>query len=213
MKTSRLILAAALAAFAGCNDDDDNGDPAPPAPPASEVLMIEDFSDGFPGPHWRISEGLPFTDEDRGDSPPGLVLGLFARTRAESSFEFSTAEPVTAAFDLSTPGVITESNARFRFTVKRRAFLAGEAAFEVRLQDGVIRFEILGSASEFDFFTDPAFRRISFSVDQGVATWRVDGQPYLTLAGFPEDLYFFEFESSPGGTLGFVVDNVMVTRP
>lgn len=208
-----LLLVGLLAGFAGCSDDDDDGSALGPAPPSGRVLLIEDFSNGFPGPDWRVSEGFPFADEERGNSPPGLVLGLFARSRAHSSFEFTTAEPVTVAFDLATPGVLTESNARFRFAIKREVFPAGEAAFEVRLKDGIIRFEILGAAQEFDFFTDQAFRRITFSVERGVATWRVDGQPFMNMAGFPEDLYFLEIESTPGGTLGFVVDNVIVTTP
>jgi hypothetical protein len=218
--TLRLVVfGVACAAFlAGCRDDDDGSDPddndlGPAGRGAVSLVYFEDFEEGFPSPSWEVVEGFPFADEERGNAPPGLVLGLFVRSRAQTTFTFSTAEAVTVSFDLATPGVLTESDSRFKLRFRRELFLAGEASFEVTLQDGQMRFEILGGGESFDFFTDQAFRTIEFSVDRGLATWSVNGQPFMVRTGFPEDHFFIDVEANGGQTLGFVVDNVTITRP
>lgn len=213
MKVRNLAAALTAALLFGCNGHGSGGDSDAPSAPGAQVLFLDDFSGGFPGPNWIVMEGFPFADEERGNSPPGLVLGLFNRARARGAFEFSTADPVTVSFELSTPGVLTESNTRFALTIKRAEFPTGEASIEVRNKDGVLRFEILGSDAEFDFFTDAGFHKIEFTVELGVATWKIDGQPHMTMAGFPEGLYSIEVEGNPGQTLGFVLDNVIVTTP
>jgi hypothetical protein len=211
MKTSLVALAGILA-LAGCRGDDGDSDGGS-APPEVDVQLADDFSEGFPGGNWVVRQGFLFVDEDRGNSPPGLVVGLFNNVRIESSFTFSTSEPVTFLFDLETPGVQTESDSRFKLRVRAEGIGRDDASFEVNLKTGEIRFEILGQDEEFDFFTDADFRTISFSVDQGVATWFVNGQPFMSRGGFPEDHYFVEMEGSGGATMAFVVDNVQVTHP
>jgi|SRR5688572_28203367 hypothetical protein len=205
----RFAFAAGLALLAGC---DDEGSPSPPAREV-EIEFADRFEGAFPNSNWSVEQGFPFVDEERGNSPPGLVLGVLTSARLHGTFTFSTSDPVTFSFDLSTPGRLTESDTRFAVRLRRDAILGGDASFEVRLKDGVIRFEILGQEKTFDFFTDAEFRTIAFSVDQGRGSWLVDGQPYLVLEDFPEDVLQVEFEAGGGMGLGFEVDNVLVTRP
>lgn len=206
----RLAAAVALALLAGCKDDD--GSPSPPAR-ESETIFLDRFETEFPNSNWTVGQGFPFVDEKRGNSPPGLVLGLLTTARLEGTFDISPSEPVTFSFDLSTPGQLTESDTRFAVRLRSDAPLGGESSFEARLKEGVIRFEILGEVKTFDFFTDSAFRTIAFTVDQGRAAWLVNGQPFLIREDFPEDPLRVEFEAGGGMTLGFEVDNVRITRP
>lgn len=205
-----LAFAAGLAILAGCDDDD--GSPSPPAR-EREIVFQDRFEGEFPSSNWTVDQGFPFVDEERGNSPPGLVLGLMTSGRVLGNFTISPSEPFTFSFDLSTPGRLTESDTRFAVRIRRDAVLGGDASFEVRLKDGVIVFDILGDQKSFDFFTDSDFRTISFTVDQGRAAWLVDGQPFLIREDFPEDTLRVEFEAGGGLSLGFEVDNVLVTRP
>lgn len=206
-----VAMAAALALLAGCGGDDDGG--GDPSTSDVDIEFAEKFEGAFPGSDWTVTEGVPFTDDKRGNDAPGLVLGVMARSHVRSAFTFSTAEPLRLRFDIATPGRRTESDSRFKFVIKAENGIE-EASFEVRLKDAEIEFKILGESGTFDFFTDAGYRTVTFTFDQGLASWSVDGDPFLTLEqGFPGDEAFrIEMESAAGLTAGFEVDNIVIER-
>jgi hypothetical protein len=212
MRRAWLWAAAALALLPGCDDDDDDDSAAPPPPP-SEVEFADQFNAGFPSTNWIVIEGFPILDENRGSEPPGLSLGQLQRSRIAGDFRFSTQEPVDFSLALSTPGFLTETATRFKVLVLQDDEAGGEASFEVRLDEGVIRFSILGAEEDFDFFTDAEFRTLSFTVEEGVARWSIDGQPFMERREFPVGRYRVEVEADAVMTGGFVIDNVIVSKP
>ena len=212
MRRAWLAAAAALALLPGCGDGDGDDSEAP-APPAADVKFADQFNSGFPSTNWIVIEGFPILDENRGNEPPGLSMGQLQRSRIAGDFRFSTDDPVDFSLALSTPGVLTETETRFKVRVLQDDEAGGEASFEVRLDEGVIRFGILGAEEDFDFFTDAEFRTLSFTVEEGVARWSVDGQPFMERKEFPVGRYRVEVEADAVMTGGFVIDNVIISKP
>ncbi len=181
--------------------------------------VVEEFADvfsgAFPGDNWVIEDGNPVIDENQGNPAPSLALGPTDQNiKIRSAFEFSSADPLTLSFDLATPDLPTDPSGRFKFELERDSMGGCEASFEVRLEDGQIRLEILGSQAEITFTPDSEFHVISFSVDaDGIATWSIDGEAVLTRSDFPQGLFRIEAEAHGGGNTGFLMDNVALTRP
>ena len=192
--------------------DDRNPDDAPP-------VAVEEFSDDFagdfPGDAWIVEDGAPAIDGDRGNPAPSLALGpANDNIKVRSAFTFSSADPLTLSFDLATPDLPTDPSDRFRFELERDSMGGCEASLEIRLEDGRIRLEILGSQAEIAFSPDADFHAISFSVDaDGVAAWSIDGEVVLMRSSFPQGLFRIEAEAHGGGNTGFLLDNVDLARP
>lgn len=216
-----LALSATLALFFGCKDDGDDGGAASgpggglhgEAGPIPFLEFFDDFSGSFPGPHWEIRNGNPFTSSNVGNKPPGLALLSFGhKARVRSEATFSSSEPLTLSFDLANPEWTCDS--RFKFRVRDAGSDAGEASFEIRHDQDEIRLRIEGAYAEVDYSSDGAYHAVKFTIDAArTATWWIDGKARLARNDFPGGVVELEMESTGEPVTKFVVDNVKVTRP
>src|SRR5262245_20746642 len=143
-----LSAAVALVPTFGCGGDGGGGGGgAAVGLFASENLptvdsFLDDFSGEFPGNNWRIKEGAPAVDPDRGNPAPGLAMNATPiESRVRAGFIFSTAGPLTVSFDVGTPDFVSGQVGEFEVEMEDGNEEA-EAEFEIRLGDGRIEFEI-----------------------------------------------------------------------
>jgi hypothetical protein len=219
--TARILaLALVLSPILGCGGGgggSGGGGPAAVGLFNSENLptvssFLDEFSGEFPGDNWRIKEGAPAIDADRGNPAPGLSMNAAAiQGRVRSGFIFSTAGPLTVSLDVGTPDFAAGQAGRFEFELEG-GWEETEAEFEIRLDQGIIEFEIMEQETEVAFAGDADFHTFTFAVDADqTATWSMDGVVVATFANFPSALARLDLGADNGSTARFVVDNVSLS--
>jgi hypothetical protein len=205
-----LFTLAALAA--GCDRDHDH-DRAETPPPGPVVTFQDDFSGAFPGPDWEVFSGDPFTSSQEGNGAPGLILDPDdGPVLVRSTFVFGSEVAFTLSFDVAP--LVVQSGSFFRFLVVSADEGFVDAAFELDPFNEELTLAILDAEDLFEFAPNANFDFIEFTVDaDGLATWWINGDAFLTRSGFPVDLYGIDLETTGGSFTTVVVDNVMLTRP
>lgn len=201
-----------LAAIAGCSRKSHNDDPVPRAP-GSAVVFFDDFSGSFPGSHWEIVSGDPFTSDEEGNDAPSLILNPVDDSIViRGDFVFSSEDPVTLTFDMASFEV--QDGSEFRFLVVAAGSGIIDASFETRPFDDELFVTLMDLQVVFDLPPSTSFDFVEFSIDpDGVATWWVNGVKILSHPGFPIDSYEIDIETHGGEFTVIAVDNVMLTRP
>ena len=205
-----LALIACVAAMAGCNNDDDDDDGGSSVGAPVRATFTDDFSDGFPGSNWTVEQGSASIDNGEGNEIPALSVSG-DDTRVRTNFRFSSSEPFTLSFQLRP--VTGPEGARFEFRLERVAGDDQEVKFDLRLEDGQVRLEILEAGKDDLFPTSDEFHTVTFAMSADrTATWSIDGTPLLTRADFPDALWRIELRSTDAGTAEMHLDNVELRR-